>query len=184
VVQLATLGGSEYLTNMTFPRFTADTGVRRLRWVVILIILVDGAFTLFGQTSSYWHDASTVSEIDPVARFFLVRGVAAYISWVLLRAVLYFVIASIVPRKVGMAILFFGLLEHFWGITSWILYHFHWSTWWQNAFESVIAVVVTFSICQTSGLPLNQSPEPNAVGVGNSAITVHVVVRRWLSFFR
>ncbi len=178
------LGGSEYLNNMTFPRFTADTGVRRLRWVVFLIILADGAFTLFGQPSSFWHDASTVSEIDPVARFFIVRGVAGYISWVLLRAVLYFVIASIVPRKVGMAILFFGLLEHFWGITSWILYRFHWSTWWQNAFESVIAVVVTFSICQTSRLPPNKSPEPTAVGAGSSAIAVHATSRRWLSFFR
>ena len=182
--ELWTLGGSEYLTNMPFPRFTADTGVRRLRWVVILIILVDGAFTLFGQPSSFWHDSSTVSEIDPVARFFIVRGVAAYIFWVLLRVVLYFVIASIVPRKVGMAILFFGLLEHFWGITSWILYYFHLSTWWQNAFESVIAVLVAFSICQTSRLLPNKSPEPTAVGACRSAVAVHVTSRRWLSFLR
>jgi hypothetical protein len=30
----------------------------------------------------------------------------------------------------------------------------------------------------------NQSPEPTAVGAGSSAIAVHAMSRRWLSFFR
>ena len=30
----------------------------------------------------------------------------------------------------------------------------------------------------------NKSPEPTAVGAGRSAIAVHVVSRRWLSFLR
>jgi hypothetical protein len=30
----------------------------------------------------------------------------------------------------------------------------------------------------------NKSPEPTAVGAVRSAIAVHVVSRRWLSFFR
>jgi hypothetical protein len=30
----------------------------------------------------------------------------------------------------------------------------------------------------------NKSPEPTAVGAVSSAIAVHVVSRRWLSFFR
>ncbi len=35
----------------------------------------------------------------------------------------------------------------------------------------------------TSLMP-NKSPEPTAVGAVSSAIAVHVVSRRWLSFFR
>jgi hypothetical protein len=35
----------------------------------------------------------------------------------------------------------------------------------------------------TSLLP-NKSPEPTAVGACRSAVAVHVVSRRWLSFFR
>ena len=35
----------------------------------------------------------------------------------------------------------------------------------------------------TSLMP-NKSPEPTAVGVGRSAVAVHVPSRRWLSFFR
>jgi hypothetical protein len=35
----------------------------------------------------------------------------------------------------------------------------------------------------TSLLP-NKSPEPTAVGAGRSAVAVHAVSRRWLSFFR
>jgi hypothetical protein len=30
----------------------------------------------------------------------------------------------------------------------------------------------------------NKSPEPTAVGAGRSAVAVHAVSRRWLSFFR
>jgi hypothetical protein len=30
----------------------------------------------------------------------------------------------------------------------------------------------------------NKSPEPTAVGAGRSAIAVHAVSRRWLSFLR
>jgi hypothetical protein len=32
--------------------------------------------------------------------------------------------------------------------------------------------------------PPNKSPEPTAVGHRRSAVAVHVVSRRWLSFFR
>jgi hypothetical protein len=35
----------------------------------------------------------------------------------------------------------------------------------------------------TSLMP-NKSPEPTAVGAGSSAVAVHAMSRRWLSFFR
>jgi hypothetical protein len=40
-----------------------------------------------------------------------------------------------------------------------------------------------FIMVFTSLLP-NKSPEPTAVGAVSSAIAVHAVSRRWLSFFR
>jgi hypothetical protein len=135
---------------MITPKFTTDKVIRRLCWIVPFIMLVDAAFTLFGQPSSFWSDSSNTNEIDPVARFFLVRGVLPYIFWVVLRIVLVLFTASITPRKVGLTILFFFLLEHFWGITSWILYYYHWSDWLQNAFELTIAVLIALSISQTT----------------------------------
>jgi hypothetical protein len=39
------------------------------------------------------------------------------------------------------------------------------------------------SFCKMKPQP-NKSPEPTAVGAVRSAVAVHVVSRRWLSFFR
>jgi hypothetical protein len=44
-------------------------------------------------------------------------------------------------------------------------------------------IVPDFIMCFTFSWP-NNAPEPTAVGAVSSAIAVHVVSRRWLSFLR
>jgi len=135
--------------NMTFPRFTTDKVVRRLRWVVLLVMLVDAAFTLIEQPPTFWHDSRVVDEINPLVRFFLVRGVFIYALVGSLYVIGSLILASVMPRKIGVAFLFFLLLEHFWGITSWIVYYLRCSLPLQNAFELGIAALIALAVCQT-----------------------------------
>ncbi|MGH7953008.1 MAG: hypothetical protein ACREFE_13985, partial [Limisphaerales bacterium] len=131
---------------MTIPKFTTDIVIRRLRWVVLLVMLADGAITLVGQPPSFWHDSRNTNEIEPVVRFFLARGAIPYIVVGLIYGFGALFIASILPRRLGLTLLFFLLLEHFWGMTSWCIYYFGVSIRLHDAFELCIAALITFSI--------------------------------------
>jgi hypothetical protein len=143
------------------PRFNTDIVIRRLCWVAALVMLLDAACTLAGQPTQYWHDPSTADELDPVVRFFMVQGVALYISWVLLRIFFVVVVSSITPRRIGLVILFYFLLEHFCGITSWTLFTFRWSLWEHDALELFIAILIAFSMSK-------QPPNTNSEGAASA----------------
>ncbi|HEY5044015.1 MAG TPA: hypothetical protein VIK53_18740 [Verrucomicrobiae bacterium] len=55
-------------------------------------------------------------------------------------------IASVVPRTIGIAVLFWLLLAHFGGVESWLVYHFGFSLLLQQVFELGIAILIAFAI--------------------------------------
>jgi hypothetical protein len=78
---------------------------------------------------------------------------------------------------------------------EWVSSKPDWFVNWSHAEVAVRSSLVGFGwLVATGGLiygyirlrkaPPNKSPEPTAVGAGSSAIAVHAVSRRWLSFFR
>jgi len=168
-------------------RFTSDETVKRLRWIVLFVMLLDDFVTLLGQRWTFWQDSKNISEIDPVWRFFLAKGVIPYIGADLFYIIIVLLIASVVPRAIGIAFLFWLLLAHFWGVTAWLVYRFGCGLLLQQAFELGIAVLITFALYKSSrehpNSP-NKSPEPTAVGAVSSAVAVPAASRRWLSFFR
>ena len=110
---------------MTYFPYSAEDIVRRLRWVMLLVILIDTVCTISGQPPAYWHDPSKANEIEPVVRFLLVRGVLPFAVAALLYLCGAFYIVSVAPARIALTILLAFLLAHFWGATSWLLYHFH-----------------------------------------------------------
>ena len=135
--------------NMTFPKFTTDKVVCRLRWVVLLVMLADAAFTLMGQPPDFWHDSRVVNEVNPLVRFFLVRGIFIYALVGCLYAIGSLILASVIPRKIAVTFLFFLFLTHFWGITSWLVYSIGCSLPLEDAFELGIAALIALAVCQT-----------------------------------
>jgi predicted membrane channel-forming protein YqfA (hemolysin III family) len=133
---------------MALFKFTTDKVIRQLRWVALLVMLLDAACTLIGQPSSFWHDPSTTNENAPIVRFFLSRGVIPFAVGGILYIVGVLFIASITPRRVGLAILFYLLLGHFFGMSSWILYYFRCSHSIWGVFQIGIAVLITLAICR------------------------------------
>ena len=134
--------------NMTFPKFTTDKIVRRLRWVTLMVMLADAVITLIGQPPTFWHDPKVANEGEPIVRFFLVRGFFTYAFVGSLYVIGSLVLASITPRNIGMTILFFLLLEHFWGVTSWLVYSMGANIRLQDAFELGIAALIALAVCQ------------------------------------
>jgi hypothetical protein len=131
---------------MRLPKLTTDKLVCRLRWMVLVVMLMDAIITLIGQPPSFWKDPGTVNEHDPLVRFFLARGVLAYAIGGLLYICGSLYIASVVPRPFGLAILFYVLLGHFWGATSWMVYGFQFGYVLINLFQVSVAVLITLAL--------------------------------------
>jgi len=131
---------------MTYFQHSTEDIIRRLRWVMLLVMLIDTACTLAGQPPAYWHDPSKANEIEPVVRFLLVRGVLPFAVAALLYLGGVFYLVSVAAARIALTILFAFLLAHFWGATSWLLYHFHYGVRCQNAFEIAVAALITLAL--------------------------------------
>ena len=109
---------------MTLFKFTTDKIVRRLRWTTLLVMLLDAVITVIFQPASFWHDPSTTTEANSIVRFFLARGIIPYLLVGSLYIAGTLFIASITPKRIGLTILFFTILGHSYGFTTWLRY-FH-----------------------------------------------------------
>ncbi|MDR3402934.1 MAG: hypothetical protein P4L99_10595 [Chthoniobacter sp.] len=130
----------------TYFQHSIEDIIGRLRWVMLLVMLIDTACTLSGQPPAYWHDPSKANEIEPVVRFLLVRGVLPFSIAAVFYLIGAFYLVSVAPARIALTILFALLLAHFWGATSWLLYHFHYGVRCQNAFEIAIAGFITLAL--------------------------------------
>jgi hypothetical protein len=153
---------------MTIRKINTDKVIRRLRCVVLLFMLVDGVVTLMCQPAVFWSDPRNALEGDPVVRFFLIRGVIPYAIAGLIYVVCALFITSILPRRIGLALLFFLLLEHFWAATVWLTYFSGTGFRSHAVVELCVAVLVTLSIypaaVKRSDGPPNKITGANAVG--------------------
>lgn len=145
--------------------FTSDEIIKRLRWIALLVMVLDGFVTLFCQPWMFWQDSKKVWENDLVWRFFLAKGMFPFIGAYLFYVLTALLIASVTPRAVGIAILFWLLFTHVCGVESWLAFRL------QKAFELGIAVLITFALCKPGRRHLNSPDflEPSAVDATNSA---------------
>ena len=134
------------ITDMTIPQLTRDPAVRRLRWVVLLVMLVDFALTLIGQPPGYWRDPSNVNEGAALVRFFLARGPMSYLVAGTLGIVGSLCLASILPRKISLPWLFYLLLNFGWGATTWMAFEFQYTLQLVNAFVIATAVLTAWAL--------------------------------------
>jgi len=131
---------------MTLFKLTKDKVVLRLRWVMALVMFLDGVCTLIGQPPSYWHDFGRAQELDYFPRLFLVHGYMAFIIASLLYATGAILIVSFVPRKISLVILFTLLLGHFRGASAWMLYYLGFKLFQVNLVCLCLAILVVMAI--------------------------------------
>lgn len=108
---------------MPFIKFTTDRIVKRLRWLMVCVILSDSIITLLGQPGTYWQSPQTAHEDNPFFQQYLIRGYVPFcVSW-LVYATFAFLVVSILPRRAALAGIFAYIFAHFYGATTWLMFH-------------------------------------------------------------
>jgi hypothetical protein len=102
---------------------TAPLQMRRLRWLMAIVMLTDLGLTLAGQPSTYWQAPSTANEGNHLAHYFIVHGWAPFLSLGLLDVAGMVVLVSILPQRLALAVLLTNVLIHYFGGSSWITHH-------------------------------------------------------------
>ncbi|MCX6877368.1 MAG: hypothetical protein NTW21_26700 [Verrucomicrobia bacterium] len=134
---------------MRLLRLTTDCLVRRLRWVMVGVILSDTINTLLGQPKSYWQHPATAYEHNQFIRLFVTQGYLPFVLWSLLYIAGAFIAVSILPRRFALMTLFSFILGHYFGASSWWVYH--WGYGMQGAIIYGIILAVVLVLCGVGG---------------------------------
>jgi hypothetical protein len=126
------------------PGLTGDQIIRRLRWVMIGVMLMDPFLTLLGQPASYWAHPETVLEGNPFWRSFMVHGWGAYVGMDLLYCLGAFWLASAVPRFYAVMTIFGFTFGHFLGGSSWFFYVWRMGMEMPVIYGIVISSIIVF----------------------------------------
>ena len=106
----------------SLPAPSADHVIRRVRWVMLGVMLLDLSVTLIGQPGSYWHHPGTVREGNPLWHWFMVRGWLDFVVADLAYCLSGFLLVSLLPRFYALLVLFTVILGHFIGVSNWLFY--------------------------------------------------------------
>ena len=133
---------------MIFPCKSPQS--RRLRWLMVVVILIDLSVTILGQPPSYWRDPGTAVEGNDLYRHVVVLGCAPLILAGLIYCAVLTAIASILPRFWSQAMLFSFLLGHFFGGSTWICFHFNGGMASIVIYGIVVSLGIAWSLADSS----------------------------------
>ncbi len=88
---------------------------------LLLVVFLDGAFTLLGQPTAYWHgNPSGVIEGSQVGTYFLKMGPKGFALGMAALAGAYVLLSAALPRFLGYAVYGAAALGHAWGSSFWV----------------------------------------------------------------
>jgi hypothetical protein len=96
--------------------------IRRLRWVMFCVMLMDPLVTLLGEPASYWAHPETVHEGNSFWRWSMMQGWWVYILMDLAYCAGAFWLVTNLPRFYGVMVLFAFTFGHFIGASNWFFY--------------------------------------------------------------
>jgi hypothetical protein len=97
---------------------------KNLLWLLIAVIAFDFGITLLGQPSSYWHDAHTAREANPLFAWFMVRGIVWYLSFICAYGIGVVALVKMLPRPTGIITGSVFLLSHYFAGCTWLTLRF------------------------------------------------------------
>ena len=124
------------------PKFTTDRIVRRLRWIMMAVILFDMINTLLGQPGSYWHHPFNVDEGNHLSRFFMTRGYLVFCIYDLAYLTVAFLMASMLPRRVALIVIFAFILGHYFGASTWLNNRWNFGTHGVVIYGIILAMIL------------------------------------------
>ena len=117
---------------------TTDNAIKRLRWVMIATLLGDLLVTLAGQPASYWSHPSTVVEGNKFVAPILSRGFLHVLLFAVIGVAGLLFTVSVLPKRGALILVLTVTLSGYFGISSWLVYDFHFG----SAAEMIGAVVL------------------------------------------
>jgi hypothetical protein len=96
--------------------------IRRLRWVMLAVMLMDPIVTLIGEPASYWLHPETVHEGNLLWRWFMMRGWPDYVLADLVYCLIAFWLASNLAGFSAVLSTFAFTFAHFIGASNWFFY--------------------------------------------------------------
>jgi hypothetical protein len=145
------------------PAKPGDQIIRRLRWVMYAVMLIDPLVTLIGEPGSYWAHPETVHEGNSFWRWSMMHGWWVYILMDQAYCLGALWLASTLPRFFAVMTIFAFMFGHFIGAINWFFYD------WRLGMEcpviygialSSIIVLVSYRRNRTSNSGIELSPEP------------------------
>jgi hypothetical protein len=144
-----------------FPTFENrnSQAVARLRWLMLTVMMFDGANTLLGQPASYWHDPQTVRESNEFFRWFMVQGWAAY---VLIDLVYYwgaFFLVSTLQETPALICIFSFIFVHYGGSSTWFFYRWRLGMVTPVLFGVLLSMLIVSMVFARSRKSVNCKPQ-------------------------
>ena len=124
----------------------------RLMWLLIAVIAFDFTITLLGQPSSYWHDPRTAREGNALFAWFMVRGLAWYLPFILCYTAGVAGLIRMLPQRPGIITGLVFLFSHYFAGCTWLTLRFDLGMVGPVVYAAVVSSVLV-SIVQ-SGLPV------------------------------
>jgi hypothetical protein len=96
----------------------------KLLWLLLAVIAFDFGVTLVGQPSSYWSNAHTAREANPLFAWFMVRGITWYFFLIVTYMVSVSVLLRVLPRQSATVTGLVFLLSHYFAACTWLTLRF------------------------------------------------------------
>ena len=142
---------------MAFWKFTTDSAVKRLRWLMVGSILFDKLCTLLGQPSTYWQDPNTADEINKGWHYSLSQGWQFYLLISIITVVVLFLIVSLIPKRIALVVIFTVILNRYFGASFWLCYHWHFGVGGPLIYGIILSMILVWLV-----FPKSLSNDPDA----------------------
>jgi hypothetical protein len=124
-------------------RLTTDPTIRRLRWLMVLVILADGTATALGQGRGFWSGSRSVDEANDFVAPILRHGPSSFAVFVSIYVIAAFLLVSSLPRRLAIAALFAYVFGHYAGASSWLVYEYNFGVKSAVAYAVLLAIAVS-----------------------------------------
>jgi hypothetical protein len=132
----------------------------KLLWLLLAVIAFDFGVTLVGQPSSYWSNAHTAREANPLFAWFMVRGITWYAFLIVTYMAGVGVLLKVLPRQSAIVTGLVFLLSHYFAACTWLTLRFDLGMTGPVIYATVLSIALV-SIVQ-SGSPDGCSTQKGA----------------------
>jgi hypothetical protein len=122
---------------------TTDPILKRLRWLMILVIFIDGVVTIVARDRGFWRELDTSGGAGKILYPVLQHGYLGVAAFSLAYAGVAFALVSLLPRRLAVVVLFSYVLAHYASASTWFSCAFHYGVKASIIYGVLIALAIS-----------------------------------------